>query len=138
MRDRRFLSACAGALLLFAAAYANSLANAFHFDDAHVIENNLFIRDLANVPRFFTDANTFSSTPANTTYRPVVSLTLAIDYAIGRGLDPVAFHVTQLLLFAAVGVLVFLLYRSVQESSPVSGHQSPAAPYFALFAATLY
>ena len=134
----RFTAACAAALTLFFAAYANSLTNAFHFDDAHVIENNLFIRDLANVPRFFTDANTFSSTPANTTYRPVVSLTLAIDYAIGRGLDPVAFHVTQLLLFAAVGVLVFLLYRGIAESArpPTPG---PAHPlWFALFAATLY
>jgi tetratricopeptide (TPR) repeat protein len=136
--DRRFRLACVAALLLFLAAYANSLTNAFHFDDAHVIENNLFIRDLANVPRFFTDANTFSSTPANTTYRPVVSLTLAIDYAIGRGLNPVAFHVTQLLLFAAVGALVFLLYRRIAESTLFAGSTRIAPRWFALFAATLY
>ena len=138
MRERKFLLACAGALLLFLAAYANSLRNAFHFDDAHVIENNLFIRDLANVPRFFTDANTFSSTPANTTYRPVVSLTLAIDYAIGRGLNPIAFHVTQLLLFAAVGALVFLLYRRIAESALPADSARVHPLWFALFAATLY
>src|SRR5687767_5430597 len=136
MRGRRFLFACAGALLLFAAAYANSLRNAFHFDDAHVVENNLFIRDLANVPRFFADANTFSSTPANTTYRPVVSLTLAIDYAIGRGLDPRPFHVTQLLLFAAVGALAFLLYRRIAESALAPDATRTHPLWFALFAAT--
>src|SRR5688572_25795594 len=134
MRDRRFLLACLGALLLFAAAYANSLRNAFHFDDAHVVENNLFIRDLANVPRFFTDANTFSSTPANATYRPVVSLTLAIDHAIGRGLNPIVFHVTQLVLFAAVGVLVFLLYRRIAESALPADSTRVHPLWFALFA----
>lgn len=134
---RRFTAAAAAALALFFAAYANSLTNAFHFDDAHVIENNLFIRDLANVPRFFTDANTFSATPMNTTYRPVVSLTLAIDYAIGRGLNPVAFHITQLVLFAAVGALVFLLYRRVAESTLPPGPRFHPL-WFALFAATLY
>lgn len=136
-RNWRFAAASGAAILLFIAAYANSLQNAFHFDDAHVIENNLYIRDLANVPRFFTDANTFSSTPMNTTYRPVVSLTLAIDYAIGRGLNPVAFHVTQLLLFAGVGFLAFLLYRRVAQTA-LPARSRIKSQWFALFAATLY
>ena len=134
----RFSLLCLAAVALFSGAYANSLTNAFHFDDGHVIENNLFIRDLANVPRFFTDANTFSATPMNTTYRPIVSLTLAIDYAIARGLDPVPFHVTQLLLFAAVGLLVFLLYRRIAESSLPAQDTRINPLWFALFAATLY
>jgi len=48
-------------LLLFLAAYSNSLRNAFHFDDSHLIVENLHIRDIRNIPRFFTDAPTFSS-----------------------------------------------------------------------------
>src|SRR5439155_18800718 len=66
-----FPLACAGALILVLGAYSNSLHNSFHFDDSHVIEENLFIRDLRNLPRFFTDARTFSSLPTNATYRPV-------------------------------------------------------------------
>jgi len=72
-----FLLGCAAAVVLIAAAYANSLHNSSHFDDAHVIEKNLFLRSLSNVPRFFTDAHTFSSLPQNATYRPLVMLSLA-------------------------------------------------------------
>lgn len=143
--DRRWFVACVAALGLFAAAYANSLRNGFHFDDVHVVETNLFVRDLANVPRFFTDANTFSSLPQNTVYRPLVTLSLAIDYAIARGLHPIAFHVTQLLLFAALGALILLLYRRVFESTPVgldpsleTRYPQPVARYIALFATTLF
>ena len=63
----RFALAAAGALLLVLAAYANHFGGGFHFDDSHVIEQNLYLRSLANLPRFFTDANTFSSLPANLT-----------------------------------------------------------------------
>jgi hypothetical protein len=38
---RNFVLACTAAIALIAAAYANSFNNAFHFDDSHVIENNL-------------------------------------------------------------------------------------------------
>lgn len=131
---KRFYGACIAAVLLFAAAYSNSLRNSFHFDDSHVVEQNVFIRDLANVPRFFRDARTFSSAPQNTVYRPVVTLTLAIDYWMGHGLDPLAFHVTQLTLFALIGVLLVLLYQRLYDSSGQRGWHAWAA----LFAATLY
>src|SRR3954468_7227522 len=109
--DKRILLAGLAALGMFIGAYSNSLDNAFNFDDTHIVEQNLFIRDLANVPRFFTDARTFSSLPQNATYRPLVSATLAIDYAVAHGLSPVAYHITQLLLLALVGVLAALVYR---------------------------
>src|SRR6185436_132379 len=102
----RFRFAIAAAVVAFAGAYANSLNNAFNFDDSHVIEQNLFIRDLANVPRFFTDARTFSSLPQNATYRPVLSVTLAVDYRLAGGLTPRQYHVTQLTLFAILGALL--------------------------------
>jgi hypothetical protein len=131
---KRFYGAGLAALLLFAAAYSNSLRNSFHFDDSHVVEQNLFIRDLANVPRFFRDARTFSSAPQNTVYRPVVTLTLAIDYWMGHGLDPLAFHITQLTLFALIGVmLVFLYLRLFETTGEQLWHK-----WAALFAATLY
>src|ERR1043165_9920373 len=99
-----FLAATIVALGVFAAAYSDSFQNAFNFDDVHVVQQNSFIWDLANIPRFFTDAGTFSSLPQNATYRPLVSTSLAIDYAMAHGLTPVVFHVTQLTLLALVGV----------------------------------
>jgi tetratricopeptide (TPR) repeat protein len=124
--NRNFALACAAAIVLIAAAYGNSLDNSFHFDDAHVIESNLFIHSLGNVPRFFTDANTFSSLPQNATYRPLVTLTLALDYTRGGGLAPRAFHVTQIALLFVTGALLVLFFV------PITGR------WPALFAATLF
>ncbi|MEO8075669.1 MAG: hypothetical protein ABI818_05020, partial [Acidobacteriota bacterium] len=84
-----------------------------HFDDAHVVENNLYIRSLSSIPRFFTDATTFSSLPPHASYRPVVSTTLAIDYAIAGGLNPRQFHRTQIALLLLLGVLLVLFYHRV-------------------------
>lgn len=105
----------AGGILLIVITYANSLTNSFHFDDSHVIENNAYIRSLGNVAAFFTDAHTFSSNPANATYRPLESLTLALDHAIGRGLDPRQFHVTQIVLLIILFFLVAALFRNILE-----------------------
>ena len=55
----------------------------------------MFIRDVRNIPRFFVDASTFSSLPSHQSYRPLLTTTLAIDDAIGGGLNPTAFHMTS-------------------------------------------
>jgi tetratricopeptide (TPR) repeat protein len=129
-----FLALCLGAVALVLAAYSNSLHNSFHFDDSHVIVDNLFIRSLANIPRFFTDAQTFSALQQNANYRPVVSLSLAWDYWLAGGLDPFWFHVTQLTLLVVTGVMLLFLYRSLFETTG-AGHWSHWA---ALFAAALF
>jgi Flp pilus assembly protein TadD len=120
-----YLAACAAAIALVLAAYANSLDNSFHFDDSHVISNNLYLRSLEHVPLFFTDAHTFSSLPQNATYRPLVTLSLALDYARGA-LNPRPYHVTQLCLLLMTGVLLVLFFTPVAGELP------------ALFAATLF
>ena len=106
----RVLAASFAALLLVVAAYANFFRNSFHFDDDHVIVENASIRSLANWPHFFTDAHTFSSLPSNATYRPLVTLSFALDYAARHSLDPVPFHVTQLLLLIATAILLVIVY----------------------------
>src|SRR5688500_13367562 len=66
------------ALLLY--AYSNHFHNPFHFDDDHTIVANQYIRDIGNIPKFFTDASTTSSLPANQAYRPGLTTLNAIDY----------------------------------------------------------
>src|ERR1700733_9126047 len=83
-----------GMLALVLLAYGNHFQNSFHFDDGHTIVDNPYIRDLHNIPRFFTDGRTFSVLPANRTYRPLVSTSLAIDYRLGHGLEPSWFHIS--------------------------------------------
>jgi tetratricopeptide (TPR) repeat protein len=138
------LAALAAALVLFVAAYAGSWRNAFHFDDTHVVESNPAIRSLATVPRLFTDARTFSSLPANQTYRPLVSLTLAVDHAVARattgdGLDPRAYHATQLAWLALVAALLGLLgWRLFAGAAAGDDSLTRLAAPAALVAATLF
>ncbi len=113
-------------MILFLAAYANSLDNSFHFDDSHVIESNAYLRSLRNVPLFFKDAHTFSSLPQNSTYRPLVTLSLALDYARGHGLAPRQFHITQIALMLLTGVLLVVFFIPIAGEWP------------ALFAAALF
>ena len=111
------------AALLFVAllaAYGNSFENAFHFDDVHTITDNPAVRSLRNVPRFFTDASAFSVLPANRTYRPVVSVSLAMDYALGGGYYPAAFHVGTFCWFVCLLLLLFLLYQQVMDGTEAS------------------
>src|SRR5947209_2380630 len=123
--NRNYLIACAAAIALIAAAYASSLDNSFHFDDSHVIQSNVYIRSLHNVPLFFEDAHTFSSLPQNSTYRPLVTLSLALDYARGA-LSPRPYHVTQIALLLVTGALLVAFF------TPLVGE------WAALFAAALF
>jgi Flp pilus assembly protein TadD len=125
-------AALAAAALLF--SYANSLHNAFHYDDLHVIVNNVYIRSLSNVPLFFRDAHTFSSIPEHATYRPLVSLTYAVDYAIGRGLDPLQFHLTQILLLLVLWALLIAFIRKALDICRPSAHNG----WIALASSTIY
>jgi len=121
LKDRYSL----GTLALFAAvfiAYANSLQNGFHFDDFHTVVNNPYIRSLHNIPRFFSDATTFSVLPANRTYRPFVSTTLAIDYALGGGYKLIWFHIGTLLVFLlqlfAMQQIFTAIFKMVKAPEP--------------------
>ena len=136
--------AIAAALALFLGAYTNSWRNAFHFDDSHVIVTNPAITSLANVPRFFADARTFSSLPANQTYRPIVSLSLAVDQAVarattGNGLDPRAYHFSQMLLLGLTAALAGLLaYRLFGAATDGNGGPSGWAAGAAVAVAALF
>ena len=107
--------ACGVALVVTVAAYANHFHNDFHFDDSHTIQNNAFIRSVRNIPLFFTSTSTFSSLPANQSYRPLVTTTLAVDYWLGGGLNPLAFHMTSFGLFLVQCTLMLVLFRRVMD-----------------------
>lgn len=100
-------------LLLVFLAYSNHFENAFHFDDSHTIQNNLYIQDLSNVPRFFIDPSTSSSLPSNQGYRPLITTSLAIDYWLGQGLAPDAFHRSMFVIFLLQLFAMFMLYRVI-------------------------
>jgi tetratricopeptide (TPR) repeat protein len=126
--------ACVLAAMTVVGTYANHFHGEFHFDDFHTISNNLYIRDLRNLPLFFTSPKTFSSLPSNQSYRPLVTTTLAIDYRLGGGLNPVAFHATNFVLFLIQCAVMLVLYRRIMD------HARPHASnrWIALLATTWY
>ncbi len=126
-----------GAGTLFAAlviVYSNSFHNEFHFDDFHTITDNPAVRSLQNVPRFFVDANTFSVLPANRTYRPLVSTSLALDYAIGHGYVPFWFHVSTFAWFVVLLGCLYLFYEAMLRRAGAGS----ASRYLALVSAAWF
>jgi tetratricopeptide (TPR) repeat protein len=120
--------------LAVVAAYSNHFHNSFHFDDAHTVTNNLFIRDLRYVPRFFVDGTTFSSLPTNQSWRPLVSTSLALDFRLGRGLSPLWFHASTFFWFLVQLLLMYLLYTSILNAAGAR----PENRYVGLLAAAWY
>ncbi|MCX6355500.1 MAG: tetratricopeptide repeat protein [Candidatus Aureabacteria bacterium] len=92
--------------------YGDSLSNDFHFDDSHTIVENWYLRSLKNIPTFFTSATPFSSLPQNRNYRPVVTVSLALNYSLG-GLAPLSYHYVQIALHVLTGFLWYCVAYSL-------------------------
>ncbi|MGL4595924.1 MAG: tetratricopeptide repeat protein, partial [Bacteroidia bacterium] len=133
LKQPLFLVVAFLALLIVMLAYSNHFKNPFHFDDAHTIENNMAIRDLANVPRFFSDATTSSTLPANQAWRPGVTLLNAIDAVRSENQvpDPVVFHSSIFAAFLVLGVCIFLLFYQLLQTANTTSNQNH---WLALFA----
>lgn len=119
----QFTTALVTLVLCVTLAYIDSFHNGFHFDDYHTIVNNPAIQSLHNIPRFFTDAKTFSILPANQTYRPIVSTTLALDYWLGHGLKPFYFHIGTFIVYLLQLLAMALLFRiTLNRTRPEQDH----------------
>jgi protein O-mannosyl-transferase len=118
------------ALFLFALAYADAWQNGFHFDDFHTVVDNPSIRSLSNIPKFFTDTSSFSVLSANQTYRPLVSTSLSLDYALAHGYRPIWFHVTTFAIFIVLLCMLCVLYREAMQAA--AGSRTPFTELLAL------
>lgn len=116
------------------AAYSNFFPNELQFDDLRTIKENIYIRDLRNIPLLFADAETYTATAANAAYRPIAGLSFALDYA-WAGPDTRGFHATQLLLHLLFAVLIWRLFtRFLRVAGCGSGGDFLALGGAALFA----
>jgi tetratricopeptide (TPR) repeat protein len=89
-------------ILACAAAYANALHAPFILDDTTAIEDNLTIRSLPG--------SLVPPRETATDRRPVVNLSLALNYAYG-GLDVTSYRVVNLALHLACALLLFGIVR---------------------------
>lgn len=108
----KLTSAAALGFIILMLAYSNHFHNSFHFDDSHVIQTNLNIRSLGNIPSFFEDASTFSSLPANQAYRPLLTTLSAIEYRMGNG-DVFSFHVSSFLFYVMLCIVYYFMLLGI-------------------------
>jgi len=120
LRKRAALLVLAGVLV-----YANGLNGPFIFDDYTAIESNEQIRQLWPLSAPL-------SPPRDTPVagRPLVNLTLAVNYALG-GLDVRGYHVTNLFIHLLAALALFGVVRRTLEldvtGSPLRVHASNVA-----------
>lgn len=88
------------------ALYANTLQNGFVYDDEFTVVENTGIKRLDNLPELI-DPGEYFSLSGEVTYRPVVTITYFLDYYL-YGLKPWGFHLTNLLLHALNGILLYI------------------------------
>src|SRR3989338_5659146 len=92
-------------LLISIAIYSNTLKNGFVYDDEFTIVNNTLIKNFSNISKLFTKE--YFTTSAEMSYRPVVTFTYFIDYSL-YGIKPWGYHLTNLILHAMNGVILYI------------------------------
>src|SRR6266704_6474714 len=91
----------------------NGLFGNFIGDDKSQIQSNYIIQSLSHIPQFFTGstfAPTFGTNLTGPFYKPLLSLSYAVLYALFRA-TPFYFHAFQLILHITNGILVFILLK---------------------------
>ena len=94
--------------LLIFMSYSNSLTNAFLFDDLNIVVENVFIRNWHFLPRIFSQRLLSGAGAPTDFYRPLQTVTYLLDYQ-AWGLNPIGYHLTNIILHLANATLFYLL-----------------------------
>lgn len=113
--------------ILALAIYANTLKNGFVYDDNFTIVNNSLIKNLRNLSKLVHQSYFDSS--GELTYRPVVTFTYFVDYAL-YGQEPWGFHLTNILLHLFNGILLYIFLTLLLKRSNVCGQKSTTLQIF--------
>lgn len=103
--------------------YLNTLKNDFIYDDKYTIVNNTLIKSFSNLPLLF-DKIAYFSRAEEITYRPVVTFTYFIDYKL-YALSPWGYHLTNILIHAINGILLYSLLVLLTRPSEVRLFSKP-------------
>ncbi|MBN2406604.1 MAG: tetratricopeptide repeat protein [Elusimicrobia bacterium] len=129
----------AAAIILFIIiVFANTLNNKFYFDDYYLIIDNPGIHKIMPVWRHFLDPRTMSTLPRITQFRPLLPLTLSINYALAK--DSLAgYHIGNIIFHIFASLFVFLAVMELQRhvrKGPVFDERSQSG--FAFLTALIY
>jgi hypothetical protein len=93
--------------LLAVLASLSGIRNGFALDDVHIIFENNRVHALTEAWRLFGQTY-WPPEEGASLYRPLTMLAFAVQWVIGHG-SPLPFHVTSILLYAAVSVALYRL-----------------------------
>lgn len=114
-----------------AASYANSLSGPFVFDDQSSVVDNQSIRRLGTA--FWPDHGSGQTVEG----RPVLNLSLALNYALGRT-EVRGYHLTNVLIHILAGLILFGLVRRTLALPSLRGRTGAEADLLAGSVALLW
>lgn len=106
-------------IIATAFAYSNSFKNDFVWDDRSFIIESPYIHNLTHWKELFIRNVGYSKGARNNFYRPLYTLSNAINYKMGNG-TPFIFHVTNTLLHGMCAALVFILISLISNKKEVA------------------
>ncbi len=98
----------AGLAILSMFVYLNSIGNGFAYDDVLIIEKNLLIRSVFNIPKLFMIGYWDTWYAGAAAYRPFLMMTFVLNYAVS-GTEAWSYHLVNVLLHAANSCLLYFL-----------------------------
>ncbi|MBM2833502.1 MAG: hypothetical protein HW406_663 [Candidatus Brocadiaceae bacterium] len=96
--------------------YFNTTYGKFVYDDFKIIVENCFIKEWKYFPKIFT--KDYFTISGELSYRPIVTITYFIDYAIWQ-LKPFGFHLTNVILHTLNTVLFYLFLNAVIQNKKI-------------------
>lgn len=101
--------------LLSLLLYLPALHHDFVFDDQYLVVGNPYIKNWKYLPQMLSK-DIWNVSDSTNYWRPVFSLSLALDYSLW-GLNALGFHLTNILLHAVSTALLFSLGRKLQGTT---------------------
>ncbi len=96
--------------------YSNSINSGFIWDDHLLVKDNLYIRNLPNIGKFFSGAISTDTNAKYFFYRPLQMISYAIEYSLWK-LDARGYHLVNIFLHILVALAIFwfitLLYADI-------------------------
>jgi len=96
--------------------YLNTTHGKFVYDDFKIIVENCFIKEWKYFPKIFT--KDYFTISGEMSYRPIVTITYFIDYAIWRS-KPFGFHLTNVIVHTLNTVLFYLFLNAVLQNKKI-------------------
>jgi len=110
--DWQMPALCAALVILCALVFSNTLYNQFQLDDFYSITDNPGIQRVHPVWRHFLDPRTISTIASTVQYRPLLPLTLSLNYA-WHGYSLPGYHIFSIAVHAVSAVMCFLLLQQL-------------------------